>query len=146
MSIWDDMLDRGEGAIRKEDKAMFMTSDEISPKDLENMMRSGIVHFQYRKKPKKGKPEDSGEIRDAWGTKENSVITKIPHGGECPPKNAGYTIYFDMEKEDWRAFLDSRLIGIWNEVYDSIPEFEKAYAEFNKEEVKSTEEPVIPEE
>ena len=120
----------------------FLTSDKISPKKLEQMMKSGIVHFQYKKKPKKGQPEDSGEIRDAWGTRLQKVISKIPHGGDCPPRDAGYTMYFDLEKDDWRAFLDSRLVGVWNNVYETIPEFEKAYTEFKKEEVKAEDESV----
>lgn len=147
MSFWGDMRRRSSGEEeRGEDKSVFLDQSMISPKELEKMLNSGIVHFQYRKKPKKGQPEDSGEIRDAWGTKENSVISKIPHGGKCPPKESGYTIYFDVEKDDWRAFLDGRLVGVWNKVYETIPEFEKAYADFKKEEAKTEEEPVVPEE
>ena len=134
MSIWGNILDRGAGKKRKEDESVFLNSSEITPTDLAEMMRNGIVHFQYRKKAKKGQPEDSGEIRDAWGTKKSEVITKIPHGGECPPKRAGYTIYFDVEKGDWRAFLDGRLIGVWNTIYEDEEEYLTALAEFKKEE------------
>ena len=131
MSVWGGILDRGSGDVeRKEDKVILVGPEVISPAELAKMLNTGIVHFQYRKKPRKGQPEDSGEIRDAWGTRKNSVITKIPYGGECPPKRVGYSIYFDLEKEDWRAFLDGRLVGVWNKVYDES-EFEVAYAKFN---------------
>lgn len=133
MSVWGNILDRGAGKKRKENEIVFLDSAEIRPTELAEMMRKGIVHFQYRKKAKKGQPAESGVIRDAWGTKQSDVITKVPHGGECPPKRAGYTIYFDLEQEDWRAFLDDRLIGVWNKVYDE-DEFHTALAEFKKKE------------
>ena len=90
----------------------FQDPSVISPAKLQEMLRTVIVHFQYRKKPKKGQPEDSGEIRDAWGTKQMTIISKIPYGGDCPPKRVGYSIYFDLEKDDWRAFAEWRLIGV----------------------------------
>lgn len=104
----------------------------ISPEDLDKMLKAGVVHFEFRKKAKKGMPENSGEIRDAWGTRKGTIITKIPHGGECPPKNVGYTVYFDIEKDDWRVFRSDRLIGIWDKVY-SDSEFAKAYADYKAE-------------
>ena len=113
MSIWSDIEDRSEGAsVRTKEMYDFKDPSVISPAKLQEMLKTGIVHFQYRKKPKKGQPEDSGEIRDAWGTKQMTIVSKIPYGGECPPKRAGYSIYFDLEKEDWRAFAEWRLIGV----------------------------------
>jgi hypothetical protein len=46
-----------------------------------------------------------------------SIVSKIPNGGDCPPKRAGYSIYFDLEKEDWRAFADGRLIGVCPKIF-----------------------------
>lgn len=113
MSIWSDIEGRSEGAsVRTKEMYDFKDPSVISPAKLQEMLRTGIVHFQYRKKPKKGQPEDSGEIRDAWGTKQMTIVSKIPYGGDCPPKRAGYSIYFDLEKEDWRAFAEWRLIGV----------------------------------
>ena len=113
MSIWSDIEDRSEGtSVRTKGIYDFKDPSVISPAKLQEMLKTGIVHFQYRKKPKKGQPEDSGEIRDAWGTKQMTIVSKIPYGGECPPKRVGYSIYFDLEKEDWRAFADWRLIGV----------------------------------
>ena len=113
MSIWSDIEDRSEGtSVRAKEMNDFKDPSVISPAKLQEMLKTGIVHFQYRKKPKKGQPEDSGEIRDAWGTKQMTIVSKIPYGGDCPPKRAGYSIYFDLEKEDWRAFAEWRLIGV----------------------------------
>ena len=107
----------GTGLKRREesDDGVFIKGD---PDMLADMMKRGIVHFQYRKKPKKGKT--IGEIRDAWGTKLMTtieVVSKTPGGGDCPPKNAGYTVYFDMEKNDWRAFHDLALTTMYTHVY-----------------------------
>ena len=113
MSIWSDIEDRSEGtSVRAKEMNDFKDPSVISPAKLQEMLKTGIVHFQYRKKPKKGQPEDSGEIRDAWGTKQMTIVSKIPYGGDCPPKRVGYSIYFDLEKEDWRAFAEWRLIGV----------------------------------
>ena len=113
MSIWSDIEDRSEGtSVRAKEIYDFKDPSVISPAKLQEMLKTGIVHFQYRKKPKKGQPEDSGEIRDAWGTKQMTIVSKIPYGGDCPPKRVGYSIYFDLEKEEWRAFAEWRLIGV----------------------------------
>ena len=113
MSIWSDIEDRSEGtSVRAKEIYDFKDPSVISQAKLHEMLKTGIVHFQYRKKPKKGQPEDSGEIRDAWGTKQMTIVSKIPYGGDCPPKRVGYSIYFDLEKEDWRAFAEWRLIGV----------------------------------
>lgn len=112
MSVWADIHKRSNGEFRKEDLAEFFGPDRISPEKLQEMLKQGIVHFKYRKKAKKGLPWDSGEERYAWGTKNMGVVSKIPHGGDCPPKRAGYSIYFDLEKEDWRAFADGLLLGV----------------------------------
>jgi len=132
MSAWGDMMKRGSGEEERiEDKSIFLeVTDGFKPSTLENMMKEGIVHFQYRKKPKKG--QTVGEIRDAWGTKNMSVVSKIPHGGDCPPKRVGYTIYFDVEKADWRAYWDGNVIGAWSKVYTE--------EEFHKELAKELEE------
>lgn len=115
MSIWSDIQDRSDGVVRKEDF------------DIDSMLPKGIVHFKFKKKLKKGQTEDDAEIREAWGTKKMDIVDKVPHGGECPPKRLGYTIYFDMEKGDWRAFLNNRLIFIDNKIYSEDEFFNKIY-------------------
>lgn len=126
MSVWSDIHKKSNGEFRKEDLNEFFGPDRISPEDLHDMMKQGIVHFKYRKKAKKGQPQDSGDERDAWGTKKGEIVSKIPHGGTCPPKEAGYTIYFDLEKSDWRAFSDIRLLGVCPKIF-SLEEFDRLH-------------------
>ena len=122
MSVWDDMQDRGNlETVKKED---------TNPETLERMLNKGIVHFVYRKKPKKGQPANSGELREAWGTRGSQTIDDIPHGGPCPPKDVGYSVYFDLEKHGWRVFLSTRLIQIWWKVY-SDEEFYEMFPDGN---------------
>jgi hypothetical protein len=116
---------------KKEEKIPFFTPEGLSAGKLDDMLKKGIVHFIYKKKPKKGQPEESGETREAWGTRFMDVVDKIPHGGDCPPKNVGYTVYFDIEKGDWRVFSEERLVGVWDHIYSS-DEFEKEYSKISK--------------
>jgi hypothetical protein len=128
MSVWDDIRRRGIGVdVKLEDLNVF--DDKVTPSRLQEMLKEGIVHFQYRKKPAKGQPEGSGSIREAWGTKKMDVVSNIPHGGDCPPKRAGYSIYFDLEKDDWRAFADGRLIGVCRKVFTE-EEFAAIYTKY----------------
>ena len=127
MSIWSDMHKKSNGEFRREDAFIFR---EITPEELASMLTKGIVHFKYRKKAKKGQPWDSGVEREAWGTKNMSVVSKIPHGGYCPPKQAGYSIYFDVEKADWRAFSDTLLLGVCPHIFT-----EEEYTKFIDDEM-----------
>jgi hypothetical protein len=116
MSIWSEIEDRSEGTVRKEDF------------DIDSMLPKGIVHFKFKKKLPKGVTDESkAKIREAWGTKKMAIVDKIPHGGSCPPKNAGYTIYFDLERSDWRAFRNDRLVYIEDKIYSEDEFFEKIY-------------------
>lgn len=139
MGIFGTMADIGRGEReKKEDVSRFLSPDEITPDELEDMLRRGIVHFKYKKKDKVNKSGvviKEGEIRDAWGTKRNDVIAKIPHGGECPPKRVGYITYFDADPKvkDWRVYYPSRIIGVWSKVYDNMDEFQKAYDKYKLE-------------
>lgn len=116
MSIWSDIQDRSGGTVRKEDF------------DIDSMLPKGVVHFKFKKKLPKGVTDESkAKIREAWGTKKMDIVDKIPHGGDCPPKKLGYTIYFDMEKGDWRAFLNDRIVYIEDKIYSEDEFFEKIY-------------------
>lgn len=116
MSIWSDIQDRSDGTVRKEDF------------DIDSMLPKGVVHFKFKKKLPKGVTDESkAKIREAWGTKKMDIVDKVPHGGDCPPKKLGYTIYFDMEKGDWRAFLNSRLVYIEDKIYSEDEFFERIY-------------------
>ena len=116
MSIWSDIQDRSEGTVRKEDF------------DIDSMLPKGVVHFKFKKKLPRGVTDESkAKIREAWGTKKMAIIDKIPHGGSCPPKDAGYTIYFDLERGDWRAFRNDRLVYVDSKIYSDDEFFEKIY-------------------
>ena len=116
MSIWSDIQDRSGGTVRKEDF------------DIDSMLPKGVVHFKFKKKLPKGVTDESrAVIREAWGTKKMDIVDKIPHGGDCPPKRAGYTIYFDMEKGDWRAFLNDRIVYIEDKIYSEDEFFKDIY-------------------
>ena len=116
MSIWSDIQDRSDGTVRKEDF------------DIDSMLPKGVVHFKFKKKLPKGVTDESkAKIREAWGTKKMDIVDKIPHGGDCPPKRAGYTIYFDMEKGDWRAFLNDRIVYIEDKIYSEDEFFKDIY-------------------
>lgn len=116
MSIWSDIEDRSEGVVRKEDF------------DIDSMLPKGVVHFKFKKKLPRGVTDESkAKIREAWGTKKMAIVDKIPHGGSCPPKDAGYTIYFDLEKADWRAFRNDRLVYVDSKIYSEDEFFEKIY-------------------
>ena len=116
MSIWSDIQDRSDGTVRKEDF------------DIDSMLPKGVVHFKFKKKLPKGVTDESkAKIREAWGTKKMDIVDKVPHGGDCPPKKLGYTIYFDMEKGDWRAFLNDRLIYIEDKIYSEDEFFNEIY-------------------
>lgn len=116
MSIWSDIEDRSEGVVRKEDF------------DIDSMLPKGVVHFKFKKKLPRGVTDESkAKIREAWGTKKMAIVDKIPHGGSCPTKDAGYTIYFDLEKADWRAFRNDRLVYVDSKIYSEDEFFEKIY-------------------
>lgn len=116
MSIWSDIQDRSEGVVRKEDF------------DIDSILPKGVVHFKFKKKLPRGVTDESkAKIREAWGTKKMEIVDKIPHGGSCPPKDAGYTIYFDLEKSDWRAFRNDRLVYVEDKIYSEDEFFEKIY-------------------
>ena len=116
MSLWSEIQDRSAGEVRKEDF------------DINLMLPKGIIHFKYKKKLPKGVTDESkAKIREAWGTKKMDIVDKVPHGGDCPPKRAGYTIYFDMEKGDWRAFLNDRIVYVENKIYSEEEFFTKIY-------------------
>lgn len=80
---------------------------KVSAEELHKMLTSGTVKFQYTKK--------DGSVRTAVGTLKSSLITRKPAGGENKVKNAGYTTYFDVEKDAFRCFAESKLLGVVEE-------------------------------
>lgn len=77
---------------------------KVTPFELNEMLHKGKVRFQYVKK--------DGSIRTAVGTLKSDLITTKSKGGENNVKQAGYTVYFDVEKDAFRCFADGRLVGV----------------------------------
>jgi hypothetical protein len=84
-----------------------MKIKKVTGTELHEMLCKGQVKFQYKK--------NDGSIRTAVGTLKSSMITNKPSGGQNKVKDAGYTSYFDMEKDAWRCFAESKLIGVVEE-------------------------------
>ena len=81
-----------------------MKLKKVNASELHEMLCKGKVKFQFTKK--------DGSVRTAVGTLNNNLITKKPAGGVCHPKNAGYSPYFDVEKDGFRVYAESKLIGV----------------------------------
>lgn len=81
------------------------TIDMSKVNDLHTALKNGVVTFQYRKK--------DGSIRTANGTTKSDIVKEnYRFAGGTGPKAYGFTSYWDVEKEDWRCFADSRLVAI----------------------------------
>ena len=77
---------------------------KVNITELKEMLKKGQVKFQYKK--------NDGSIRTAVGTLKSDLITRKPSGGQNKVKGAGYVTYFDIEKDWWRCFAESKLIGV----------------------------------
>lgn len=77
---------------------------KVSPQELNEMLHKGTVKFLYTKK--------DGSVRQATGTLVNDVVKANLHGGTSTVKDAGYTSYFDVDKQAFRCFAESKLIGV----------------------------------
>ena len=79
-------------------KAMMIES-------LKRQMRNGMAHFVFMKK--------NGELREAWGTTNGSLVAKHTNGnGECMEQFAT-TAYFDVEAGSWRSFRWENIIAVY---------------------------------
>lgn len=76
----------------------------ITNSELRKMLKEGTVKFLFTKK--------DGSVRTAVGTMKDSLITKKPGGGICYPKEVGYSLYFDLEKDNWRVYDENKIIGV----------------------------------
>lgn len=73
--------------------------------NLRQELRKGIVTFQFEKK--------DGTIRTAKGTTNPEFLAdKYTSKGGSGPERYGYTNYWDVEKNGWRCFDESRLIAV----------------------------------
>lgn len=67
------------------------------------MMRGEVVRFAYVKK--------NGEIRIAVGTLQEHAVKANVVGTGVPKRFYGMFAYIDLEKMNWRGFLENRFIG-----------------------------------
>lgn len=81
-----------------------MAIRKVTNEELCQMMKEGKVTFQYKKK--------DGSIREAVGTLKQEFITKKSQGGPCYPKECGYSVYWDVEKDNFRVYAESQLVGV----------------------------------
>lgn len=74
--------------------------------ELKSMMANGEAKFAYVKK--------DGTTRVARGTNNLSLVPsdKKPGDGKNYAKDAGYCIYFDLDKMGYRCFSEKQLLGI----------------------------------
>ena len=77
---------------------------KVSPQELNEMLHKGTVKFQYIKK--------DGSVREANGTLKSDVVKANLRGGASTVKDAGYTSYFDIDKQAFRCFAESKLVGV----------------------------------
>ena len=73
---------------------------------LQCKLTNGTAHFVYRK--------TNGELREAWGTLLDKVVTNNTNGRGYPRKLDGLQAYFDIEEQEWRSFRYENLITILN--------------------------------
>lgn len=67
------------------------------------MMRGECVRFAYMKK--------DGTVRIAVGTLQQQAVEANVKGTGVPKRFQGMFVYLDLEKMQWRGFIESRFIG-----------------------------------
>ena len=67
------------------------------------MMRGEVVRFAYMKK--------DGSVRVAVGTLQSQAVAANVKGTGIPKKFYGMFVYLDLEKMQWRGFLENRFVG-----------------------------------
>jgi hypothetical protein len=87
---------RGDGAVRKAGLLL----------DLKKAMQADVVHFRYVKA--------DGSMRSAYGTRDADLIRE--HRGDPSGKGGDRPlmtfVYFDLVRDDWRAFRPESIVGI----------------------------------
>ena len=70
-----------------------------------NWLRNGVVTFTYTKL--------DGSLREAKGTLNDLLIPtdKLPKGTSAAKPNFASVAYYDLERQDWRAFNVAEFVG-----------------------------------
>ena len=64
-----------------------------------------MMHFVYQKK--------NGELREAWGTTNRSLVQKHVNGNGDSRERYATTAYFDVEKGNWRSFRWKNIVTVF---------------------------------
>lgn len=72
--------------------------------EAKRQMRNGVCHFIYKKK--------NGEVREAFGTLDKSVLNATLKGTGDSPETWGCCFYHDCIKGGARSFRWSNLIAV----------------------------------
>ena len=84
-----------------------MKTRKIGIDELKNLLCDGEVRFEYLKK--------DGTVRNGRGTMKSDIIKSRLKGGKSTVGDAGYTVYYDLDKDAFRCFAESRFIGVVEE-------------------------------
>lgn len=84
-----------------------MKTRKIGIDELKDLFRNGEVRFEYLKK--------DGTVRAARGTMKPEVVNPRLKGGKSTVGDSGYTVYYDLDREAFRCFAESRLVGVVEE-------------------------------
>ena len=92
--------------IAKRTDSEFMAGAKaMMVESLKRQMRGGVVHFVYQKK--------NGELREAWGTTNRSLVQKHVNGNGDSRERYATTAYFDVEKGNWRSFRWKNIVTVY---------------------------------
>ena len=73
--------------------------------NLKEKLRNGVAHFIFIQK--------NGEIREAFGTTNSSVVSKYTNGNGISREYFKTTAYFDIEKGEWRSFRWESIVKVF---------------------------------
>ena len=84
-----------------------MKTRKIGIDELKDLLHNGEVRFEYLKR--------DGTVRVARGTMKPEVVKPRLKGGKSTVGDSGYTVYYDLDREAFRCFAESRLVGMVEE-------------------------------
>ena len=88
----------------KTGSALMGTSKALLIEEAKRQMRNGVCHFIYTKK--------NGEVREAMGTLDHSVLNATLKGTGTSPETWGCCYYHDVLKGSARSFRWENLVAV----------------------------------
>ena len=98
------VLDRAKAMVIKGIELNQSLVISASIELLQAKLMNGTAHFLYKKK--------NGELREAFGTLLNKVVTNNVNGWGESRKLYNCQAYFDIEEQAWRSFKYENLVTI----------------------------------